>query len=92
MKAACVRDYKLLAKKRLPKFLFEYLAGGSYSEVTMNQNIADLQALSLRQRVLSGSPDIDTKVELFGSNYNLPVALGPVGLAGMYARRGECQA
>ena len=53
MKAACVRDYKLLAKKRLPKFLFEYLAGGSYSEVTMTQNIADLQALSLRQRVLS---------------------------------------
>ena len=92
MKAACVRDYILLAKKRVPKFLFEYLAGGSYSEVTMNQNIADLQALSLRQRVLSGSPDIDTKVELFGSNYNLPVALGPVGLAGMYARRGECQA
>ena len=45
MKAACVRDYKLLAKKRLPKFLFEYLVGGSYSEVTMNQNIADLQAL-----------------------------------------------
>jgi L-lactate dehydrogenase (cytochrome) len=92
MKAACVKDYQLIAKKKLPKFLFEYLDGGSYSEVTKNQNLKDLEALSLRQRVLRGSSNIDTKINLFGSTYNLPVALGPVGLAGMYARRGECQA
>ena len=92
MKAACIKDYKLIAKKKLPKFLFEYLDGGSYSEVTKHQNLKDLEALSLRQRVLRGSSDIDTKINLFGSTYNLPVALGPVGLAGMYARRGECQA
>ena len=92
MKAACVKDYKLIAKKKLPKFLFEYLDGGSYSEVTKNQNLKDLEALSLRQRVLRGSSNIDTKVDLFGSTFSLPVALGPVGLAGMYARRGECQA
>ena len=92
MKAACVKDYQLIAKKKLPKFLFEYLDGGSYSEVTKHQNLKDLEALSLRQRVLRGSSNIDTKINLFGSTYNLPVALGPVGLAGMYARRGECQA
>tara|TARA_S200000501_G_scaffold195755_1_gene184324 strand:+ start:18112 stop:19296 length:1185 start_codon:yes stop_codon:yes gene_type:complete len=92
MKAACVKDYRLLAKKKLPKFLFEYLDGGSYSELTKSQNFKDLEALPLRQRVLRGSSNIDTKIKLFGSSFNLPVALGPVGLAGMYARRGECQA
>lgn len=92
MKAACVKDYRLLAKKKIPKFLFEYLDGGSFSEVTQRQNLKNLEAISLRQRVLQGTSDIDTTVKLFGSTYNLPVALGPVGLAGMYARRGECQA
>jgi L-lactate dehydrogenase (cytochrome) len=92
MKAACVKDYRLLAKKKIPKFLFEYLDGGSFSEVTQRQNLKNLEAISLRQRVLQGTSDIDTTIKLFGSTYNLPVALGPVGLAGMYARRGECQA
>lgn len=92
MKAACVKDYRLLAKKKIPKFLFEYLDGGSFYEITQKQNLKNLEAISLRQRVLQGSSDIDTKIKLFGSSYNLPVALGPVGLAGMYARRGECQA
>ena len=92
MKAACVKDYRLLAKKKIPKFLFEYLDGGSFYEVTQRQNLKDLEAISLRQRVFQGSSDIDTKIKLFGSKYDLPVALGPVGLAGMYARRGECQA
>jgi len=92
MKAASVADYRLLAKKRVPHFLFEYLDGGSYAEVTKERNKTDLQALSLRQRVLRGVSDIDTSVELFGGSYAMPVALAPVGLAGMYARRGEVQA
>jgi len=92
MKAASVRDYRRLAKKRVPHFLFEYLDGGSYAEVTKERNRADLEALALRQRVLRDVSDIDTSVELFGRSYEMPVALAPVGLAGMYARRGEVQA
>ena len=75
MKAACVKDYRLLAKKKLPKFLFEYLDGGSYSELTKSQNFKDLEALPLRQRVLRGSSNIDTKIKLFGSSFNLPCLL-----------------
>jgi len=92
MKAASVPDYRQLAKKRVPHFLFEYLDSGSYAEVTKERNRTDLEALALRQRVLRDVSDIDTSVELFGRSYEMPVALAPVGLAGMYARRGEVQA
>jgi L-lactate dehydrogenase (cytochrome) len=92
MKAASVHDYRRLARKRVPHFLFEYLDGGSYAEITKERNRADLDSLALRQRVLRDVSDIDTAVTLFGRDYRMPVALAPVGLAGMYARRGELQA
>jgi L-lactate dehydrogenase (cytochrome) len=92
MRVASVIDYRRLAQKRVPHFLFEYLDGGSYAEVTKNRNKADLAAITLRQRVLRGAEDIDTRVSLFGKSYDLPVGLAPVGLAGMFARRGELQA
>ena len=92
MKAASVYDYRRLAKKRVPHFLFEYLDGGSYAEVSKERNRTDLEALALRQRVLRDVSSLDTNVRLFGHDYRMPVGLAPVGLAGMYARRGELQA
>ena len=92
MKAASVYDYRHLAKKRVPRFLFEYLDGGSYAEVTKARNRSDLESLALRQRVLIDVSEIDTTATLFGRDYRMPVGLAPVGLAGMYARRGELQA
>jgi L-lactate dehydrogenase (cytochrome) len=91
-KAANVADYRALAKARLPHFLFEYLDGGSYDEITLARNVADLQAIALKQRVLRDVSRIDLSSELFGKHWALPVGLGPVGLSGIYARRGEVQA
>ena len=91
-KAACVSDYRALAKARLPHFLFEYLDGGSYAEATLKRNVADLEAVALRQRVLRDVSKLDLSAELFGRKWAMPVGLGPVGLAGLYARRGEVQA
>ncbi|MDQ3482585.1 MAG: L-lactate dehydrogenase [Pseudomonadota bacterium] len=91
-RAASVGDYRALAKARLPHFLFEYLDGGSYAEVTLGRNVADLEAVALRQRVLRDVSAIDLSTELFGEPWALPVGLGPVGLSGLYARRGEVQA
>jgi L-lactate dehydrogenase (cytochrome) len=90
--AANVADYRALAKARLPHFLFEYLDGGSYDEITLARNVADLQAVALKQRVLRDVSRIDLSTELFGEQWALPVGLGPVGLSGIYARRGEVQA
>ena len=92
MKAASVIDYRELARRRLPKFLFEYIDGGSYAEVTLRRNIADLEAVALRQRVLRDVSSIDLSTTLFGQKLAMPVALAPIGLAGMNARRGEVQA
>ncbi len=92
MKAASALDYREMARRRLPRFLFEYIDGGSYAEVTLRRNVEDLAAIALRQRVLRDVSSIDLSVELFGRKQALPLALAPIGLAGMNARRGEVQA
>ncbi|MGH6837282.1 MAG: FMN-dependent L-lactate dehydrogenase LldD [Methylocella sp.] len=92
MKAASALDYRELARRRLPKFLFEYIEGGSYAEVTLKRNVADLEAVPLRQRVLRDVSNLDLSTELLGQKLAMPIALAPVGLAGLNARRGECQA
>ncbi|MDG6745896.1 alpha-hydroxy-acid oxidizing protein, partial [Staphylococcus aureus] len=91
-RAASALDYRTLAKRRLPPFLFEYIDGGSYAEVTLRRNITDLEAVALRQRILRNMSDLSLETELFGETLAMPVALAPVGLTGMYARRGEVQA
>ena len=89
---ASVSDYRELARRRLPHFLFEYLDGGSYGEVTAKRNTSDLEAIALRQRVLRDVSNIDLSTELFGKRWAMPVGLGPIGLSGLYSRRGEVQA
>jgi len=92
MTPACIDDFRELARRRLPRFLFDYIDGGSYDEVTMRRNVADLQQLPLRQRVMRDVSDIHLGTMLLGRPASLPVALAPIGLAGLYARRGEVQA
>lgn len=92
MIVASVSDFREAARRRLPRFLFEYIDGGSYAEVTLRRNVEDLSAIALRQRVLRDVSQLDLSVELFGQRQSLPVALAPIGLAGLNARRGECQA
>ena len=85
-------DYRAAAQKRLPPFLFHYIDGGAYAEKTLARNVDDLTDVALRQRVLKDMSQLDTSIELFGEKLSIPVALSPVGLTGMYARRGEVQA
>ncbi len=85
-------DFREAARRKLPRFLFDYIDGGAYAERTLGRNVSDLADLSLRQRVLKDVSKVDTSTTLFGHYQALPVALAPVGLTGMYARRGECQA
>ncbi|REC93596.1 FMN-dependent L-lactate dehydrogenase LldD [Kushneria indalinina] len=85
-------DYRRAAKRRLPPFLFHYADGGSYAEHTLERNVSDLADIALRQRVLTDMSELSLETELFGQTLPMPVALGPVGLTGMYARRGEVQA
>lgn len=84
-------DFREAARRSLPRFLFDYIDGGAYAERTMARNITDLADIALRQRVLKDVSTVDPSTSLFGVRQALPVALAPVGLTGMYARRGECQ-
>ncbi len=85
-------DYRAAAQRKLPPFLFHYIDGGAYNEQTLRRNTADLADIALRQRVLKNMSELSLETQLFGETQAMPVVLGPVGLSGMYARRGEVQA
>jgi L-lactate dehydrogenase (cytochrome) len=85
-------DFREAARRKLPPFLFHYIDGGAYAEQTLRRNVEDWQAVALRQRVLQGVGEINLETKLFDETLELPVVLAPVGLTGMYARRGEVQA
>ncbi|CAM5200041.1 L-lactate dehydrogenase OS=Castellaniella defragrans OX=75697 GN=lldD PE=3 SV=1 [Castellaniella defragrans] len=85
-------DYRAAAKRRVPPFLFHYADGGAYAEYTLQHNVSDLAGIALRQRVLRDMSTLDLSTRVFGESLSMPVAIAPVGLAGMYARRGEVQA
>lgn len=85
-------DYREAARRKLPAFLFDYIDGAACSEATARANQDDLSSVALRQRVLRNVGDLSLETELFGERLAMPVILGPVGLSGMYARRGEAQA
>ena len=85
-------DYRAAAQRKLPPFLFHYADGGAYAERTLRNNVDDLAGIALRQRVLKNMSELSLETTLFGENLSMPMALAPVGLTGMYARRGEVQA
>jgi L-lactate dehydrogenase (cytochrome) len=92
MRISSASDFREAARRRLPRFLFDYIDGAAYDERTAGRNVEDLAAIALRQRVLVDVSSVDTATRLFGRDQAMPVMLGPVGLSGMYARRGEAQA
>jgi L-lactate dehydrogenase (cytochrome) len=89
---ATVNDYRELARRRLPRQLFDYVDGGAYEETTMRANVRDLEDVLLRQVVMRDVSERDKRVEVLGQQLAMPVILAPVGLGGMMARRAEVQA
>ena len=89
---ANVEDYRKQCRARLPRFLYDYISGGSYQENTLRANIAELQATLLRQRVMVDESRLNLSIQLWDQTMSLPVVLGPVGRAGMYSSRGEVKA
>src|ERR671939_1047959 len=89
---ATALDYRELARRRLPRQLFDYIDGGAYEEATMRANVADLERVLLRQVVMRDVSVRDPAVEVLGQRLALPVVLAPIGLGGMLAPRAEVQA
>lgn len=86
---ASVEDYRELARRKLPRQLFDYIDGGAFGEVTMRANRDDLQRIELRQRVLRDVSIRKLSTTVLGQEIALPLILAPVGFGGMFAKRGE---
>ena len=89
---ASVEDYRELARRRLPRQIFDYIDGGSFGEYTLAANRDDLRRIQLRQRVLRDVSRHTLSTTVLGQELALPVILAPVGFGGMFARRAEVQA
>lgn len=92
MRAANIEDYRRRAARRLPRMFFDYLDGGSFSEVTLRRNRTDFDALAIEQRILRDVRERDQSARMLGQQWASPIMLGPIGFCGMMAYRGEVKA
>ena len=84
-----IDDLRELAKKRIPRAIFDYAAGGSYDERTLRRNAADLDAMTFRQRVMVDVSNVSLATTMAGTPVSMPLAIGPTGLAGLFCADGE---
>jgi len=82
-KGYSVAALRALARRRLPRMVFDMVDGAAGDETTMRRNEAALAAIELAPKLLAGAPKRDQSVELFGVRLPSPVIIGPTGLAGL---------
>ncbi len=87
-----IEDLKRIYKRRVPKMFYDYAETGSWTEQTFKANSSDFDELMLRQRIAVDMTNRTTKCQMIGQDYNMPVALAPVGLTGMQCADGEIKA
>src|SRR5215510_12054943 len=88
----CIEDLRQRARRKVPKMFFDYVEAGSYAQETLRANRADLERIKLRQRVLVDVSRRDLTTSIIGETVPLPLALAPIGLAGMQHQDGEIAA
>src|ERR1700675_2947023 len=84
-----IEDLRQLARRRIPRAIFDYADGGSYDERTIRRNAADLDAMTFRQRVMVDASKISLATTFLGSPVSMPLGIGPTGLAGLFHADGE---
>lgn len=84
-----ISDFRALARRRIPRAIFDYADRGSYDEVTLRRNREDLDAIALRQRVMINVGGRSLATEIAGEAASLPLAIAPTGLTGLFHANGE---
>ena len=84
-----IADLREIARRRLPRALFEYADRGAYDEVTLRKNRRDLEAIEFRQRVLCDLSQRSVASTMLGEPVSLPLAIAPTGLGGLFYGNGE---
>jgi L-lactate dehydrogenase (cytochrome) len=84
-----IADLRALARRRIPRAIFEYADRGSYDELTLGRNRGDLQAIEFRQRVMRDLSTLSVASTLVGQPVTMPLAIAPTGLTGLFYGDGE---
>ena len=91
-RAYSVAAMRALARRRLPRVVFDFCDGGADDEVTRDRNESAFADLEFLPQPLNGTTARDPSIELFGERLSMPVIIGPTGLSGMLWPRGEAAA
>ena len=86
-----IADLRELARKRVPRAIFEYADRGAYDELTLARNRRDLDALALRQRVMVDLSKLSLATTVLGEPWSMPLSIAPTGLTGLFHRNGEME-
>ena len=78
-----IEDLRRKAKKRIPKFAFEYLDGGCNEDVNLLKNTSEIRQVELKPEYLTEHTGSNLKTELFGHTYDAPFGIAPIGLQGL---------
>ena len=78
-----IEDLRQRARRRVPKFAFEYLEGGCNSEINLARNTAEIREVRLKPKYIGEYDGADLSVELFGVKYDAPFGIAPIGLQGL---------
>ena len=78
-----IEDLRNKAKKKIPKFAFEYLDGGCNEDVNLDKNTSEVRDVELKPYYLTKHIKSEMKTTLFGYEYDAPFGIAPVGLQGL---------
>src|SRR5210317_1409411 len=78
-----IDDLRTKARKKIPKFAFEYLDGGCNEDVNLHRNTSELREVQLKPQYLSNFSGTSLKTTLFDIEYDAPFGIAPVGLQGL---------
>jgi len=84
-----IEELRRMARRRLPRMLFDFVDRGSEDDIALNHNRVALQRIKLMPRVLNNVSSRDPAITLFGKRHALPLVIGPTGPAGFVWYRGE---
>jgi (S)-mandelate dehydrogenase len=89
--AVNIEDLRLIARRRLPRFVFSYVDGGAEDELTMRENRRSFERIRFRPRTLNDVAERDTSATILGQKATMPVIVGPTGLNGLSWRNGDLE-
>ena len=78
-----ISDLQTKARKKIPKFAYDYLVGGCIDEISVKKNIRDIENVELRSEFLKPTKSSSIELELFGKRYSAPFGVAPIGLQGL---------